>query len=244
MSNAEDADIAKLADEMIVALEEVARRATEHIKGSSLDPRVLGLLLLIRSSGSLFGALNLYKQGLPVEARILLRSCLENSFCIAALIETPEKFVASFKDDDDASRKAQAKALLAVSKYAETDVAMRGRMEAVASSIEKVRNLSIPELAKDGPLREFYLLYKVISHDAAHPSAKSLLRHMLVRDDKAGWHGYRWGADASEIADDTLSWLILVGGSIGIGATQLLGDDEGNIRIGTILKKRESLLLG
>jgi len=74
---------------------------------------------------------------------------------------SPETFVNALKADAQASGKLQAKAVLDDRMHATADAVMREIMETVAASIERGRNLSMQYLAKEGPLKELYLLDNV-----------------------------------------------------------------------------------
>ena len=64
------------------------------------EPKILALALLCRSFRNLKGVIALASEGLVVEARTLARSCYENSFLVAGLIEKGESFVEEMYDDD------------------------------------------------------------------------------------------------------------------------------------------------
>jgi hypothetical protein len=63
---------------------------TERLFG---EPKILSLALLCRTVGNFKGVVALTKEGLVVEARTLTRSCYENLYCMAALIEQGDDFV-------------------------------------------------------------------------------------------------------------------------------------------------------
>src|SRR3984885_5214108 len=57
------------------------------------EPKILSLALLCRTVGNFKGVVALTKEGLVVETRTLTRSCYENLYCMAALIEQGDDFV-------------------------------------------------------------------------------------------------------------------------------------------------------
>jgi hypothetical protein len=70
------------------------------------------LALLCRTVGNFKGVLALAKVGLVVEARTLTRSCYENLYCIAALIEQGDNFVKAMDQDQMRSFWSQGELLL------------------------------------------------------------------------------------------------------------------------------------
>jgi hypothetical protein len=82
---------------------------TERLFG---EPKILSLALLCRTVGNFKGVVALTKEGLVVEARTLTRSCYENLYCMAALIEQGDDFVKALHQDQMRSIRSQGEFLL------------------------------------------------------------------------------------------------------------------------------------
>ena len=76
------------------------------------EPKILSMALLCRTVGNFKGVVALTKEGLVVEARTLTRSCYENLYCMAALIEQGDDFVKAMHQDQMRSFRSQGEFLL------------------------------------------------------------------------------------------------------------------------------------
>jgi hypothetical protein len=227
-----------LADKLVWLLQEIALRTSESVKGKTLDAPVLATSILLRSTGLSQAAILLIERGMAVEARIMIRSLLENAFCIAAITDNEAEFIKRFKKDHTASQKAQASFIL--KKLSEPGSARAKNLESFLKQLEQgSKNLSIKELAELGPLNEQYLLYRVLSNDSSHPSATSLLRH--YRFDKDGWNGYRMGAAEDNEVAETLWYLALSIMPICVGVMQITKNRASNKKLTRLIEQYEVL---
>lgn len=225
-----------LIEDMSACLQQTAVKACESVKGSPFDPHPLGLLVLHRANGLVQGAIVMLERGMVVEAKTLARSVLECAFVMAGLHDQPEKVRAMMIADMDAAKKGQAKAILKIGAGKDADA-----LEERVKEFGKVRNIAIDELAELGLLKNLYLYYRVLSNDAAHPSGKSLRRHMHMAEDGKSWGGYKFGpADDADIAE-TAELLVLFGIPLGVAFQQMVGDTENNARMGEITGRYETL---
>jgi hypothetical protein len=71
------------------------------------DPKIIAVLLLIRTLSNSGGTVILLRADRIVEARTIARCCFENLFHIAALREDGQQFVREMAEDHEASRKAR-----------------------------------------------------------------------------------------------------------------------------------------
>jgi hypothetical protein len=167
-----------------------------------------------------------------VEARTLLRSFLETALVMAGIHDNYETVKAMLIEDMDAAKKGQAKVI--VKQGITHDIK---KLEQRIKEFGRVQTLSIDKLAEQGPLNKMYLLYRVISNDAAHPSGRSLRRHMRMAEDGASWNGYLIGpndpADVAETADQ----LIMTGIALGVAFQQMVEDVENNEKLGEIAER-------
>jgi Family of unknown function (DUF5677) len=175
--------------------------------------------LLLRSCGNLQAIILLTERGMVTEGRTLVRSLLENAFCVGALVDKPEEFLALLVDDHNASRRQQGKFIIEQG-FGALGEAM-DELQAAIDAIHKGQLLSPKTVAKLSPLTKLYLAYQRLSDGSAHASAQSLERHVLRNADRSGWT-YRWGAgDDDEIAA-TLSTAVQAALAVGIGVAQTL----------------------
>jgi hypothetical protein len=154
---------------------------TERLFG---EPKILSLALLCRTIGNFKGVIALAKENLVVEARTLTRSCYENLYCIAALIEQGDDFVKAMHQDQMRSFRLQGEFLLEdiASEHignAEFVEQLRSRVKEIKSRWPKASFLTPKETVKDSVLKQSYLIYSKLSGDAAHPSILALKRHLV-----------------------------------------------------------------
>lgn len=235
---AENAEWFELAGKVNTALVRAAHTAAKVARADKMAPEAVATRLLMRSCGAFQGALLLAERAMATEARVLIRSLIENAFCVAALLENPETFMQMLEKDHNASRLRQAKFILA--EKLTGDDTKKGKLEKLIAMLDKGGIMSPKEVATLGPLTKLYLAYLRLSNDAAHPSATSLERHVLVAPDRTGWR-YRWGAASRKENADTLESAIIAALSIGIGITQLLGDKRGNAAFGPLSDRLQAL---
>jgi hypothetical protein len=154
---------------------------TEKLFG---EPKILSLALLCRTVGNFKGVVALTKEGLVVEARTLTRSCYENLYCMAALIEQGDDFVKAMHHDQIRSFRSQGEFLLEniddehIGDPSFVDQ-LRGRLKEMKSRWPKASFITPKQTVKDSVLRQSYLLYSKLSGDAAHPSVLALKRHLV-----------------------------------------------------------------
>mgnify|MGYP000449768783 CR=1 FL=1 len=209
----------ELVEALNACLQKAATAACETVRGMPFDREPMALLLLHRSCAQLQGAVLMAERGMDVEARTLARGLLENTLLMAALHDNPDKARAVMIEDAAAAKKGQAKTILRSGMSA--DAAM---LQDVVDSIGSVSNLNISKLAELGPLGHLYLLYRVMSDDAVHPSGKSLQRHMRMADDGESWNGYLVGPEDPERIADTLDRILMIGIALGVAFTQIVGE--------------------
>lgn len=225
-----------LLTELIESLQKTAIKACEHVKGSPFDKLPLSLLVLHRANGQLQGAVILLERGMVVEARTLLRSFLESAFVMAGIHDNYETVKAMMLADMDAAKKGQANVI--VKQGLTDDPAL---LQERIKEFGKVQNLAVDKLAELGPLTKMYLLYRVISNDAAHPSGKSLRRHMRMASDGASWNGYLLGPSDSEEVAETADQILMTGIALGVAFTQMVADTENNEFLGDLSERYRTL---
>jgi hypothetical protein len=223
---AENADWFKLAEDTNAALMRTAIAATSTVKTTSMAPEAVAVRVLLRSCGTFQGVILLTERGMVAEGRTLARSLIENAFCITALLVNPAATIEMLKADSDASRRNQGKFVLAEQLVAAG--AKRDKLQATIDAIDKRAEIMSPKkVAALGLLQRQYIFYQRLSDDAAHPSARSLHRHMLTDASRSGWI-YKSGAGQQGENAATLHSAILAAIPIGVCITEMLKDTEGN----------------
>ncbi|OAJ56900.1 hypothetical protein A6V36_32430 [Paraburkholderia ginsengiterrae] len=170
--------------------------------GEGQDSRLLAMLLFTRTLSNFQGAILMAERGMIVEARTLARSCLESTFCLAAMECGKEDFANEFRRATLQSRKARANFILKVpDRLQYTDVESADRLRAYAARLneypEDLSSLKFEQLAERVGLADMYLFYRQLSADSAHPSIEALCRYI----GDAG--NVKWGpnCDSTEIGD-------------------------------------------
>lgn len=148
-------------------------------KGAA-DPNIIAATLLCRSLTHLKAVQMLLKEGLIVEARTIVRNCLENAFWLAAIAAPTER--------DEALRRMGDAELFTRQQIGQFAMQMRRahgaeENEALRDTMRKFKGLKgssgpTPKgLAKLGQFASTYLFYAEYSRDA-HPTLHSLARYL------------------------------------------------------------------
>jgi hypothetical protein len=196
----------------------------------------LSTLLLLRSLSLLQGSIMMLERGMLVEARVLMRTMLETSFCIGAIHDDADSFVAQFKSDHRKSARQQAEAAItygSLEPASEQFQALTKMIEAISTS---ERLMSVTDMGKAGPLARSFLLYKIMSNDSAHNSVTSVLNHF--DQDK---RQFSLGPAYNDKIALNLDNLVLIATGIGVGFTNIVGDVESNKQV-TALCNRYGVL--
>lgn len=228
----ENPDWFRLADDTNAVLMRTAMSAMEQAKGPNWSREAVAVRLLLRASGTLQGIVLLTERGMAVQARMLVRSIIEDGFVAAALIDRPAEMIALLKKDAEASRRNQGKFIVAQQLGdSRTD---RARLQRAVDALDhKAKTLKPKEVASMGSMLPDYLRYLRLSDDAVHPSAKALHKHVAVSEDGSRWN-YKMGpADVADIAA-TLHGAVMAALPLGIVVTQLLPEAANNLALQTL----------
>lgn len=171
-------------------LQKIVTSGFEKHHGTTMDVKVLTMFSALRSLSNYQSAIMNLERGMVVEARIMARCLYENSFCIGALVDNPDKFIPLLRHDNIAAKRGQAVALKegSYSLTADVEAAMDERI-----SGDKGRHLKWKDIAEMSSLSNNYLMYKHLSDDAMHYSASSLKRYIISDKDTNTWSGYSYG---------------------------------------------------
>jgi Family of unknown function (DUF5677) len=143
------------------------------------DPKVIAVLLLIRTLSNFRGTFILLRAERIVEARTLTRCCFENLFHIAALRDDGQHFVREMEEDQKASRKARGEFIMRQTGEI-SDAEGQQKLRAFLSRLGKTKRKSLDpkRVAARGPLLKSYVYYSELSCDAAHPTLDCLHRYL------------------------------------------------------------------
>jgi hypothetical protein len=164
--------------------------------------RFLAMLLFTRSLSNFQGVILMAERGMIVEARTLARSCLESTFCLAAMVCGKEDFADEFRRATLQSRKARANFVLKEPDRLQfTDMESVDRLRSYAEELNKypenLTSLNFEQLSVRVGLADMYLFYRQLSADAAHPSIEALSRYV------GDTGNVKWGpnCNSAEISD-------------------------------------------
>ena len=218
-------------------------KVTVTEKGAS-DPKLITLLLLIRTLSNFQGAILLAERGMIVEALTLARSCYENAYMLAALKKEGDKFVKDMLAAEMHARKGQSKWMLDDPARLE---AVPGGVEQMKKNIEainaegKTAPLDFKDVAERGGIEDFYIWYKNLSWEAAHPTIQALSRYFGEGEDKGT---VIWGPKVGPKAvGDALSYcLSAVFGAVLICGEEL-GSQETQVEASALWQRYKALVL-
>jgi hypothetical protein len=220
-----------MAEEFSRIGQSIAVRAMNAVPDDHRDPIVMATLLLLRTLQSFQAAVVLCERGMATEARMILRSLFENSFCVAALIDDAPKVMAAFESDEKHTQKALAKFVAqSDDRMQHLDAKTKRAIRTAASNADqvwgKVKQLAIDEIAKKSAYSDAYLMFRTLSADASHPSHRSLDRFF---DRKGGevWD-FTLGPQPANIVADSINTGCLALAGVLVAFTQFVGDTEGN----------------
>jgi hypothetical protein len=194
------------------------------------DPTIVALALLSRTLNTASATVLLLDNERIVEARTLTRSVLENLMFVAALAKKGAAFVQELQADDVVNRQKRANALAAFFD--------RTGAEAKKADLEVFRQQLIDNHGKPDAIKMFdaatvggvgdaYIAYRELSTDAAHPSATSISRHIVVPADPEAPFSLSFDPVVEETeAADTLGLLCM--GLLGmiLAVNELLGGGD------------------
>lgn len=170
--------IANLTFQLII---KIAYNSTYKLDGTTNDGKLKLLSALFSRNVSAFqSCMILLECGLTIEAEILLRSCLENIFLLAALHIEGNEIVERLFQEGRSGKWDVLNALTKSSAYKEMingDSAQTIQNYLQNNKIDNRKAKSnFCDLARRGNLSDLYVIYKDLSITAAHPTTASLSR--------------------------------------------------------------------
>jgi hypothetical protein len=146
------------------------------------NPKVIALALLCRTATN-FSALKLLLENeFLVEARTMARCCYENLFWIGGLTGKGQEFVEKIVHHNDVNKIKSSRELLQWAKKQKEPVQFETDLETFLAKLKAETPagsaVDFKSAADAGKVGDAYIIYRVLSTDAAHPSAISLSRHV------------------------------------------------------------------
>jgi hypothetical protein len=145
----------------------------------------VAMALLCRTANNYAGARELLEKDFVVEARTLVRSCYENLFWIAGLQAQGRTFIDKMILSDATNRIKRGRALLEWARQnggRPFENTLADFISQLDSETPVKGDVNFADLATAGNIKGAYIIYRVLSTDAAHPSAVSLDRHLRYDD--------------------------------------------------------------
>ena len=139
------------------------------------QPRVFVAALLARTITNYKAVIMLLRAGLITEARTLTRSCLENVLWMRRLAAEGKDFVNAILDDARQADISFARTLLPAAEFLSDEERKELQQHAMLKGPKKI---SPSDKADKDEAQSEYLIFKGLSGDSAHPSAKALSRHV------------------------------------------------------------------
>jgi hypothetical protein len=165
---------------------------------------VVGVALLMRTLSNFQGAILMAERGMGVEAGTLARCCFENAVVVGTLRKEGDEFLVEMQMGHLYSDKTMARWLVQVPDRLEhAPVGAKRMLEGLVNEIKQqipgFETATFRALAERAGLADAYVLYGILSRQAAHPSAQSLDRYLIRGRGAVPLQGMRWGAFASDV---------------------------------------------
>jgi|SRR5215831_20454830 len=201
------------------------------------DEKVLALALLARTLSNLKGTLLLLREKRIVEARTIVRCCLENEYWVAGLIREGEAFTRRMLHDEVSHRKQLGQFMFDNAIELETEI--EGRLRAWLGDTNKrfagAKMLHPKQVASLSDIGKTYIFYGQLSSDAGHPSVTALNRYIVPNTaDEVGGIDVEPIVEDKEI-DETLEYLCQAVMGVCIGVSQILGGTRGGAALNDTL---------
>ena len=151
------------------------------------DPKVLALALLSRSYNTFRAILALVRLDFVPETRTLVRSCYENLILVAGLAEKGDAFIEEMRRDEQKGHLGIAEIHWQVQRAEIGDQdplvkQLKARIDRMKARTPKPTFLNPGTAVAGTSIEQTYLVYRNLSHDAAHPSITALRRHLRVEE--------------------------------------------------------------
>jgi hypothetical protein len=238
----EIADWRALSGDILLTGRNIFATADVRVTGKGYgDETYLGLTLLARTMSNFRGALLLLDNRRVIEARIITRSCLENSFWVARLVNEGAKFARAMLHDTVSHKQRAGQRIMASGAPLGDEVEQRLRkwLKGQSKDFQNPKQLSPKEVADKSTIGRAYIFYEQLSSDSCHPSLDALHRHVIPHTaEEVG------GIDPIPSEDElgeTFEYLCMAVMGVCVGVNELLGGTLGGAALNG-LAERYSLL--
>jgi len=179
------------------------------------DPVIYAATLLFRTLSSVRSVFVLASKGLLVESNIIARSCVENVLWLRGLRERGLDFVQEILKETVNADAALAKLMVDM-----PEVSLDEESKKLADAQMQARTkgrIQTGEITKTSASNIDYAVFRMISHNFAHPSLRSLDRY-IERDPGTG--AYTLLVDP-EVAPKDLLWAMFIAAGTALSAVGL-----------------------
>jgi hypothetical protein len=180
------------------------------VEGDVLGVRNLAQLLFVRALSNFQGAILMAERGAIVEARTLVRTCLETVFALVAAVKMDTGFIDRMVANEMGSKSKGANWLLNRADrtdflHPEAEANLQAFIDRLKADNEPTGSFASEEMARRAGLDGLYIFFRQFSSDAAHPMLEALNRYI---DNGQGGLGPEivWGpkCGANEIEDTVI----------------------------------------
>ncbi|MFC5372041.1 DUF5677 domain-containing protein [Brevundimonas faecalis] len=219
-------------------LADALNRTAQHLmlgteismEGGALSEKNLAQLLFVRAVSNFQGAILMAERGAIVEARTLVRTCLETVFALVAAVNMDATFIDRMVANEMGSKSKGANWLL--NRADRTDFLQQEAKRDLQAFIDRLKASNEPtgsfaseEMARRAGLDGLYVFFRQFSSDAAHPMLEALNRYV---DNGQGGIGpeITWGpkCGAGEIADTVIiACCFLLTGAVALNEIAKVG---------------------
>lgn len=185
-----------------------------------LSPPLIARMLLGRALSNFQGAVLLSERGMTVEARTLVRSCLETAFCLTAVLSKGQEFTERLVADAEKHRRMLVGNLLSSDIAGDLGADMESRLRSFLASIPadvEPKWLHASQMAEASPLRAMFVFYRELSGDA-HPTVTSMERYFV---EGGGSGRFRWGPELDAdtvVATNFYACTFLIAAGVGFNS--------------------------
>jgi hypothetical protein len=211
-------------------------------KGYS-DEKLLALTLLARTYSNAKSGLILLDAKRVIEARVLVRCCLENSFWVAGLDDGGEKFARNMLHDEMSHRQRRGQRLFDpdFTLPDDTKTKLAAWLKQSGTQFKDAKSLNPMGVAMGGALKRGYIFYEQLSSDASHPSIEALNRHVIPHTaEEVGGIDIDPVPRAAEIIE-TFEYLCMATIGVVVGVNQVIGETPGANQINVLADRYTQL---
>jgi hypothetical protein len=163
-----------------VALSILGEAQIPQTEWGAFHPKAVAAALVIRTVSNFRGVVALARARQVVEARVLTRCCIENTFYLTELNARGAAFVREMFADARKSHTRLSELYLCDGSTLDAPVKdqLRTLLRELNRGEPEAKFLNITALARGGILAKLEAFYRMLSGDAAHPTTPSLNRYI------------------------------------------------------------------